>query len=163
MARILVTVGLGPYPFDRLLTAVGPLCAYHDVFAQTGVSDVKPPCPQAPYVPLGEFRCRLAEADVVVTHAGATVRLVQRLGRLPIVVPRLFRLGEAPDDSQTAFLRAEEQQGRVHAVWDPGNRLAEAVAAHPRLLPKLLPAPAAPADVLATMDALCNRLLEEDG
>jgi UDP-N-acetylglucosamine transferase subunit ALG13 len=159
MAAILVTVGMGPYPFDRLLTAVGPLCAYHDVFAQTGASAVVPPCPHAPYVPLDEFRRRLTEADIVITHAGATVRLVQRSGQVPIVVPRLFHRGEAPDDSQTAFLRAEEQRGRVHAVWDPDG-LPDAVAAHRRRLPSPLPPPTPADEVRATMAGICARLLE---
>ena len=38
MAALLVTVGMGPWPFNRLVTAVAPLCAYHDVFVQTGAS-----------------------------------------------------------------------------------------------------------------------------
>ena len=159
MAALLVTVGMGPYPFDRLLTAVTPLCAYHDVFAQTGLSGVTPPCPHAAYVPLDEFQRRLSEADVVITHAGGTVRLVQRLGRLPLVVPRSFRRGEAPDDTQTAFLRAEESAGRAHAVWDV-DQLADAVAIHPRLaLRAPLPPPVSDETLVATMEALCTRLL----
>jgi UDP-N-acetylglucosamine transferase subunit ALG13 len=158
MAGILVTVGMGPYQFDRLVAAVAPLCAYHDVFVQTGPSGVVPPCPHAPYVPLDEFRERLAEADIVITHAGGTVRLVQRLGRLPLVVPRSFRRGEAADDSQTSYLREESRSGRVHAVWDPSD-VPEAVASHPRRLPKPLPPPAGSAEVIATMSAICARLL----
>jgi UDP-N-acetylglucosamine transferase subunit ALG13 len=159
MAALLVTVGMGPYPFDRLLTAITPLCAYHDVFAQTGTSGVVPPCPHAPYVPLDEFRRRLTEADMVITHAGATVRLIQRLGRLPIAVPRLFHRGEAPDDSQTAFLRAEEQRGRVHAVWET-EALPDAVAAHPRHLLSPLPPPTPADEVRAVMAGICARLLD---
>jgi UDP-N-acetylglucosamine transferase subunit ALG13 len=158
MAAILVTVGMAPYQFDRLLTAVLPLCAYHDVFAQTGVSAVTPPCPNAAYVPLDEFQCRLAEADIVITQAGGTVRLVQRLARLPLVVPRSFRRGEAPDDTQTAYLRAEESAGRAHAVWDV-DQLAEAVAVHPRLtLREPLPPPISDRSLVATMEALCTGL-----
>ena len=33
-----MTVGMGPWPFDRLLEAVRPLCDSADVFAQTGAS-----------------------------------------------------------------------------------------------------------------------------
>jgi hypothetical protein len=138
-----------------ILVTVAPLCPFHDVFAQTGPSHVIPPCPHAPFVPLDEFRRRVEEADVVITDAGATVRLVQRLGRLPLVVPRLFALG----DSQAAFVRAEEQQGRVHAVWDVAA-LPTALAAHPRRLPAPLPPPAAAEEVRATMDDICARLLD---
>jgi hypothetical protein len=117
------------------------------------------PARTAPYVPLGEFRCRLTEADIVITHVGATVRLVQRLGRLPLVVPRLRRHGEAPDDSQTAFLRAEEAYFRVHPVWDL-DQLTDEVAFHPRRPPEPLPPPTPPADLIATMSELCERLLD---
>jgi UDP-N-acetylglucosamine transferase subunit ALG13 len=159
MASILVTVGMSGYPFDRLLTAVGPLCAYHDVFAQTGPSAVVPPCPHAEFVPLNELQSRLAEADVVITHAGATVRLVQRLGRLPLVVARSARLGEAPDDAQGDFLRAEHFRGRVHAVWDVTD-LPAAVAAHARLsLTDPPPPPVTDEALIATMDAVSDRLL----
>jgi UDP-N-acetylglucosamine transferase subunit ALG13 len=159
MAGILVTVGMAPYQFDRLITAVAPLCAYHDIFVQTGVSAVVPPCPHAAYVPLDEFQRRLSEADIVLTHAGGTVRLVQRLGRLPLVVPRSFRRGEAVDDRQTDFLRAEESQGRAQAVWDV-DELPTAVAVHSRLtLRSPLPPPVSDADLIATMESLCDRLL----
>ena len=159
MAAILVTVGMAAYQFDRLLTAVVPLCAYHDVFAQTGVSAVIPPCPNAAYVPLDEFQRRLTEADIVLTHAGGTVRLVQRSGRLPLVVPRSFRRGEAPDDSQTAYLRAEESAGRAHAVWDV-DRLAEAVSGHHRrALREPLAPPVSDQALVTTMEALVARLL----
>jgi UDP-N-acetylglucosamine transferase subunit ALG13 len=159
MAGILVTVGMAPYQFDRLITAVSPLCSYHDVFVQTGVSAVTPPCPHAAYVALDEFQRRLADADIVITHGGGTVRLVQRLGRLPLAVPRLFRRGEAADDRQTSFLRAEESRGCVQTVWDVGQ-LPAAVAAHRRrALPMPLPPPVSDADLTATMESLCTRLL----
>ncbi len=159
MAAILVTVGMAPYQFDRLLAAVLPLCAYHDVFAQTGVSAVALPCPNAAYVPLDEFQRRLTESDIVITHAGGTVRLVQRSGRLPLVVPRSFRRGEAPDDSQTAFLQAEESAGRAHAVWDV-DQLADAVAVHSRrALREPLPPPISDETLVTTMEALSTRLL----
>ena len=48
--RVLVTVGMGPWPFDRLLEAVRPLCAEFDVFAQTGTSDVRLDCPSTPFI-----------------------------------------------------------------------------------------------------------------
>ena len=93
MAAILVTVGLAPYQFDRLLTAVIPLCAYHDVFAQTGVSAVIPPCPNAAHVPLDEFQRRLTEADIVIhprrRHCSSrATRGPAPAGRTPLVPPR---------------------------------------------------------------------------
>lgn len=163
MARILVTVGMAPWPFDRLVAAVEPLCAYHDVFVQTGPSAVAPACPHAAYVPLDEMRRRLDDADLVITHAGSTVRLVQRLGRVPLAVARRRALGEAAHDRQERFLRAEERSGRVHAVWDVGA-LPEAVAGHASVSARLLESrpmpPAVSADhVITVLDEVCGRLL----
>ncbi|MFI5890302.1 glycosyltransferase [Actinoplanes sp. NPDC051513] len=163
MARLLVTVGMGSFPFNRLIAAVAPLCAYHDVFVQTGTSPVTPPSPHARYVPFEEMRARLAEADVVITHAGrGTVRLVQRLGGVPVVVARRRALGETLSSRQEDFLRGEEQTGRVHAVWDVAS-LPAAVASHgetaaglleTRPLPPVLPRE----DLIAALDAIAGRL-----
>ncbi|GIM93368.1 hypothetical protein [Paractinoplanes toevensis] len=163
MAGILVTVGMGPWPFDRLIRAVEPLCAYHDVFVQTGASPVVPPCPHARWVPLDEMRRRLSDADIVITHAGGTVRLVQRLGRVPIVVARRRSLAETGSDRQERYLRGEERTGRVRAVWDVAE-LAGAVAAHTVfaagvLESRPLPAAVSGAALTETLDRVSRRLL----
>lgn len=162
MAAILVTVGMGPWAFDRLIAAAAPLCAYHDVFVQTGASAVVPPCPHARWIPLDEMRRRLGDADIVITHAGSTVRLVQRLGRVPIAVARRRALAETGSDRQEAFLRAEERTGRVHAVRDVAS-LPAAVAAHPAVAARMLAErplpPAVPGEELtATLERLSRRL-----
>jgi UDP-N-acetylglucosamine transferase subunit ALG13 len=162
MARIVVTVGMGPWPFDRLLEAVAPLCGEHDVFVQTGTSALRPPCRHAAFVPLDELQRRLAEADLVITHAGNTVRLVQRLGRVPIAVARTAALGEMGNDHQVLYLREEEPAGRVHAVWDVAA-LAEAVATHDEVERRLLARPLPPAvsdeRLVELLDGLCERLV----
>ncbi|MER5606967.1 hypothetical protein AB0F93_09090 [Micromonospora tulbaghiae] len=163
MARVLVTVGMGPWPFDRLIEGVAPLCAAHEVFVQTGTSAVTPPCPHAPFLPLDDLRRRLAAADVVITHAGNTVRLVQRLGRVPVAVAREAARGEMGNDHQVEYLREEERSGRVVAVWDVAE-LPAVVAAHPRrqhllLAERPLPGPVDGERLAATMDALCARLV----
>jgi UDP-N-acetylglucosamine transferase subunit ALG13 len=163
MARILVTVGMGPWPFDRLVAGVAPLCDGHEVFVQTGTSAVRPPCPHAPFVAFDDLQDRLAAADVVVTHAGNTVRLVQRLGRVPIAVAREHARGEMGNDHQVEYLRAEQHAGRVVAVWDVAE-LPAAVAAHAaaqqRLLAERPLPPAVPRQRLVeTLDSLCERLV----
>lgn len=128
---VLVTVGMSARPFDRLLHALLPVCARHRVFAQTGTSQVRLPCSQAPFLPYPELLERIRAADVVVTHAGNTVRLVQRAGKVPIAVARTAAAGEMPNDHQVEFLRQEEQMGRVVAVWNPSEEIATAVETHP--------------------------------
>lgn len=151
---VVVTVGMGPWPFDRLLEAVVPLCSDHRVFAQTGASRLRPPCEHAPFVPYPEFLRRVEAADVVVTHAGNTVRLVQRMGRIPVAVARTSALGEMANDHQVEYLRDEQRDGRVVAVWDV-DRLPEAVRAHPDVAARLAARPLLPpADPVAVADRL---------
>jgi len=162
MAVLLVTVGMGSRPFDRLVAAVAPLCAYHDVFVQTGSSSVVPPCPHERYVPLDEMRQRISEADIVITHAGATVRLVQRRGGVPIVVARRRSLGETDSAEQEHYLRLEERTGRVQAVWEVASLPAE-VASHGSraaelLQTRALPPVAVPAELIARLDEIAARL-----
>jgi len=161
---VLVTVGMSTRPFDRLLRAVLPLCARHRVFAQTGTSTIRLPCPQAPFVPYPELLERISAADVVVTHAGNTVRLVQRAGKVPIAVARTAAAGEMPNDHQVEFLRHEERTGRVVAVWDPAE-IAAAVESHPLaerhlLRTRPLPHRADGADVAQLLDSLWQVELE---
>jgi hypothetical protein len=131
MAAVVVTVGMGRWPFDRLVAAAGVLAAGdHDVFVQTGTSTVDPGCPSAPYVSPSELTERMAAADVVVTHAGNTVRTVQRLGKVPICVAREAVLGEMGNDHQVHYLRTEERTGRAIGVWGDLAGLPAAVSDH---------------------------------
>ena len=158
-----VIVGMGRWPFDRLIAALAPLCAAHEVFAQTGTSTLQPPCPHRPFLALDELQERLAAADVVITHAGSTVRLVQRLGGVPIAVAREHARGETGDDHQVDYLRAEQRAGRVVALWDV-RQLAPAVAAHGAAAARLLaerplPPPVSDDRLVAVLDDLCGRLV----
>jgi UDP-N-acetylglucosamine transferase subunit ALG13 len=162
MARVLVTVGMGPWPFDRLIEAITPLCAEHEVFAQTGTSSLRPPCPHAAFVPFGELDALIAAVDIIITHAGNTVRLVQRAQKVPIAVARQAALGEMANDHQVEYLRFEERTGPVQAVWDV-RELPRAVLSHDaeqiRLLRErpVLP-PASPDHIIETLDSLCARV-----
>jgi SAM-dependent methyltransferase len=159
---VLVTVGMGPWPFDRLLRAIVPICREHRVFAQTGTSKVIPPCPHAPFVSYPELIERIRAADVVITHAGNTVRLVQRAGKVPIAVARTAADGEMPNDHQVEYLCHEEREGRVVAVWDldllPQAVAGHAAAQHRLMSERPLGAPADSAHVGALLDELWHRV-----
>jgi UDP-N-acetylglucosamine transferase subunit ALG13 len=162
MAEILVTVGMGRWPFDRLVAGIAPLCAEHRVTAQIGTSTLRPPCPSLPFMSSVELARRIDSADVVITHAGNTVRLVQRAGKVPIAVARQAAHGEMGNDHQVGYLRMEERAGPVVAVWDLAD-LARAVAGHPAAQERLLrerplPPPADAERVGAILDGLCERL-----
>jgi SAM-dependent methyltransferase len=131
---------MGPWPFDRLIAACSALCADHDVYMQTGTSTLVPPCPSAPFIGYEETVRRLAAADVVITHAGNTVRLVERMGKVPIAIAREASRGEMRNDHQVEYLRAEEPRGRVVALWGDLPELGAIVAEHPQREQQLLAA-----------------------
>jgi UDP-N-acetylglucosamine transferase subunit ALG13 len=127
--NIFVTVGMSSWPFDRLLEAVRPLCDSHAVIAQTGPSKVRLPCRTYNFLPFQSFLNEIGKAEIVITHAGNTVRLVQRKGKVPIAMARRAAEGEMPNDHQVRYLQWEQQHGRVVALWDPKD-LAKLVEAH---------------------------------
>jgi UDP-N-acetylglucosamine transferase subunit ALG13 len=162
MARILVTVGMGSWPFDRLISAVAPLCARHDVFAQTGTSLVQPPCPHQAFLTFDECQAKIRDADVVICHAGNTVRVIQRLGRVPIAMARRAALGEMGNDHQVHYLRQEASSGPVVALRNTRD-LARLVETHPAEQARLLrerpvPPAASAADIIGVLDSLSARL-----
>jgi SAM-dependent methyltransferase len=161
--EVLVTVGMGHWPFDRLVAAAGRLHPEHDVFIQSGTSNVRPPCPHADFIPPEELHQRIARADVVITHAGNTVRLVQRQGKVPIVVPRIAARGEMGNDHHVEFLQNEERRGRVTAVWDVTD-IPLVVRTHRDTERRLLserPAPPAPdrERIIRTLEKAVQRAL----
>lgn len=122
---------MGPWPFDRLLAALGPVIERHDVFVQAGTSAVELAAPHASFLTWSETQRRLRDADVVITHAGNTVRLVQRLGKIPIAVAREAVRGEMRNDHQVEYLAAERSSGRVVVLEGDLRELASCVDGHP--------------------------------
>lgn len=156
MASVVVTVGMGRWPFDRLVRAADSLHPDHDVFIQTGTSSVPLKCENRPWVAPDELQRRMLGADVVVTHAGNTVRWLQRRGRVPVAVARRADLGEMGNDHQVHYLRAESRTGPVIPLWDVGE-LAEVVERHVDLAASVADRPVPD---LADPDVLRNQLDE---
>jgi UDP-N-acetylglucosamine transferase subunit ALG13 len=71
----------------------------------------------------------MGEAETVIGHAGAgTILLACKMGHVPVVMPRLKRLGETVDDHQLEFALALEETGQVTVVLEPASlpaRLAQ--------------------------------------
>jgi SAM-dependent methyltransferase len=166
VSSVFVTVGMGPWPFDRLIRAVAPLCHEHDVFVQTGTSSVLPPCPHQRFLGPAETLHRISDADVVVTHGGNTVRLAQRAGKVPIAVAREAARGEMRNDHQVAYLAGERASCRVRVLAGDEPGLAAAVADHPAVQSRMLaaaPPLPPPADPVRMVEALDAALLPAPG
>lgn len=115
--KVLVTLGTArPWGFRRLVERMLEIVPDDaEVTWQTGVTDVSG-------LELGadahevlsdeEFRTRIAEVDVVVSHAGvgSFVRCLEA-GKVPVLVPRRVARGEHVDDHQEQIARVGADRG----------------------------------------------------
>jgi UDP-N-acetylglucosamine--N-acetylmuramyl-(pentapeptide) pyrophosphoryl-undecaprenol N-acetylglucosamine transferase len=116
LRRVGVTAGTtDSYGFRRLFERVAPLLPPDvDVLWQVGSTDVsglglRDP---RPTVPPAELAQAIAEADLVITHAGAGSALTAlEAGRFPILVPREAMHGEHVDDHQQQVARELHKRG----------------------------------------------------
>lgn len=103
LERVVVTVGSSPYSFRRALEAAqSALPPEAEVLWQTGETDVSGMGIDArPYLPADELSRAMADADLVIAHAGVGAALTaMRQGHCPVLIPRRRRHGEHVDDHQ---------------------------------------------------------------
>jgi len=141
---LFVTTGTDRLPLDRVVRWVDDWLEDRSgtvrCLVQRGPSERPSHAESEPYLPYDRFLAELEKADIVVCHAGTgSIMMCRRLGRIPIVVPRRQRFGEAVDDHQVSFARRMADQGEVvladsrdslvgaldAAVADPGSVLRE--------------------------------------
>jgi UDP-N-acetylglucosamine transferase subunit ALG13 len=135
--QVVVIVGTDHHPFDRLINWTNEWLRQHPetasrFFVQWGSASVRPACPGARFLEVGELADLLDQADVIVCHGGpSTIAEARARGRMPIVVPRLASLGEHVDDHQTDFCERFAALGRIalaRTLPDFTRLLAEAAA-----------------------------------
>ena len=112
--RIVVTLGMNPYGFRRLiqrLLAVLPPSV--EVLWQTGVTDTTGlPISAHATLPAHELDEAIRAADVVVAHAGIGSALAALdAGHIPVLVPRTKARGEQVADHQRLIAAALERRG----------------------------------------------------
>jgi UDP-N-acetylglucosamine transferase subunit ALG13 len=121
---IFLTVGTSEeFPFDRLIRAVdhgverGQIT--QPVFGQIGKTSYRPSFEHKAFIPLSEMIECIRQAEIVVAHAGVgSTLLTLSLGKIPIIFPRLCKLGENLDDHQTEFTQEMEKQGIVLMAYE---------------------------------------------
>jgi UDP-N-acetylglucosamine transferase subunit ALG13 len=115
---ILVTTGSNGSPFDRLISVVERFDLDEEVVVQYGPSKLRPRGARCvDYLPFDELSRLVADARVVVAHAGVgSILLCLTHGRPPLVVPRLPSLGEVVDDHQFVLARRLALSGAVTCV-----------------------------------------------
>ncbi len=101
--RVVVTLGTERFDFSRAVRALVPLLSSScEVLWQMGSTTTAPPIGRAVgLIPHADMAAEIAEADLVVTHAGVgSVLTALDAGRCPIVLPRAARYAEHVDDHQ---------------------------------------------------------------
>jgi UDP-N-acetylglucosamine--N-acetylmuramyl-(pentapeptide) pyrophosphoryl-undecaprenol N-acetylglucosamine transferase len=138
---ILVTVGMQPVPFDRLIGALEALGDGEELVVQTGASKLRPAnavCHE--FLDHDALIEHLGRARVVIAHAGeGSTLLAMGAGKKPILVPRLAELGEHPDDHQHEFARRLDAAGLVRLVEDPAELPAIVASGEDFTLPPYTP------------------------
>jgi UDP-N-acetylglucosamine transferase subunit ALG13 len=125
---IFVSLGTHEQPFERAIDLVEPLAPGHVVVVQHG--HTPPRYDRAGmvwnrFVAYEQVVELMLEADAVVCHAGVgTVMTALGLGRTPVVVPRLARLGEHVDDHQLQITAALVERGLAVPVYEGGDMRA---------------------------------------
>lgn len=125
---IFVTTG-SQMPFDRLIRTVDEWAARHPskkVVAQIGVTDVAPANLETrTTMPPSEFAQLVAEAELVVGHAGmGTILTAFRYGTPVLVLPRRGDLQETRNDHQFATARRLGDRPGLHVALDEAALLA---------------------------------------
>lgn len=121
---LFVAVGTSPRGFDRLMRWLDALARQGalpgPIEVQSGTSVNYPFLINTyPNIPSDILEQKLACAKVVICHAGAgIVGTCLRLGKRPIVVPRLSRYDEAINDHQLMLAKALARSGQAIMVSD---------------------------------------------
>lgn len=158
-----VSVGNSRYQMHRLLSAVCNFSKHlpQPVFVQNGhtpfdCSGVK----SRAFVSQQQFEQSLIKADVIVLHGGGgSILQANKIGKVPVVMPRLAGWREHVDDHQLAICRKLEEMGKVVLLEQPDN-LLEAVT-QAMALPKAGYARTGNSQMLGLVDAALKAVAEE--
>lgn len=125
-----VSVGNATQSFSRLLDEVVRLEATlpQPVIVQHGQTPFKSDaCQIIQFLAMSEFERIVAEAELLILHAGAgSVIHAVHAGKVPVVMPRRSAYGEHVDDHQIEFAEALAAASRV-VLADDAPDLAKAV------------------------------------
>lgn len=131
-----VSVGNATQSFSRLIEAVlkiaprlpQPVVMQHGNTLYKGAG-----CIAQPFMEMEAFGQIMAQAELLILHAGAgsVIHAIQ-MGKIPVVMPRRARYGEIIDDHQLEFSRALAQSGKIVIAEEPADLMAAVAEAQDR-------------------------------
>lgn len=155
-----VSVGNATQPFNRLIESVLKIAPKlpQAVVVQHGNTPFQGTggCLARPFVEMGEFGLLVAQAELLILHAGAgsVIHAIQA-GKIPVVMPRRAKYGEHVDDHQWEFARELAEAGKVVVAEEPDDLIGAVEEAVKRQ------SMARPVDAEALMVGLISEVLRE--
>ena len=128
MGITFVSLGNATQPFNRLIEAVFEIAPQlpQSVVLQHGNTPChfKGGCIGRPFFEMREFSLLVAQAELLILHAGAgsVIHAIQE-GKIPVVLPRRAKYGEHVDDHQLEFARGLAAAGKVVIAEEPNDLL----------------------------------------
>jgi UDP-N-acetylglucosamine transferase subunit ALG13 len=158
-AGTFVSVGNAVQPFHRFIDAVMAGCGAlpQPVFVQNGRTPCRnPSCMIQEFVGLEEYERRVRGAALLVLHGGAgSVIHAIHAGKVPVVMARLARFGEAVDDHQAEYVSLLADAGKV-VVIQTGAELERAASRALRMQESLPREPGSTAMLAALTESLAR-------
>jgi UDP-N-acetylglucosamine transferase subunit ALG13 len=171
---IFVTVGTEKYPFDRLVKEVDFLrekgIIEENVFIQIGTSRYKPKfCEYSDFLPYHRMAEKMKNARIVISHGGpGSVMPVVRYGKVPIVLSRQKKYGEAVDDHQVSFTKKLEEKMQIIASHD-ADELEEKIKNYDTIVQRMKSAEKTQeglndrvSQFAQALDEICEQLIQKE-
>ena len=138
---IFVTVGTHEQSFNRLIEYMDHWAkgVEEEVIIQTGVSSYEPVnCKWQQYFKQQEMYDLIEQARIVITHGGASsyIDVLQR-GKIPIVVPRLYKYHEHVNDHQLEFSYKYKQEYNNIILIEDVTQLSYSIEHYNRIVSEL--------------------------
>ena len=133
---IFVTVGTHEQQFNRLVGYMDKWAAEHDeeVIMQVGFTNAPKNCRSQKIYDQEEFLDLITRARIVITHGGpCCFTKVLKCGKIPVVVPRMHKLGEHVDDHQVDITREVARKYNNIIVVDDIDKLGSIIADYDKI------------------------------
>jgi UDP-N-acetylglucosamine transferase subunit ALG13 len=131
---VFVTVGNATQGFRRLLDAVDRAAAEgtfgtETVFLQSGHNPefISSRCEVKPFISMDEFNEKMESASLIICHGGCTQLQAIKIGKIPVVMPRLKKYREHVNDHQLQLVEALASEKRIIPAYEP-DHLPAAIA-----------------------------------
>lgn len=119
-----ITVGNATQPFHRLVRGAIAVANKlpQPVIIQHGNTPVNDhgSCSCFPFEDMEAFICRVRDAELMITHAGAGSLIHGiKAGKIPVVMPRRQKYGELVDDHQMELAEALAGEEKAVIAYEP--------------------------------------------